>query len=51
MSVSRLTKSEWGGCIVIGASPLIISFILKLTPTSWVELVPTSKYVNEDMAP
>jgi hypothetical protein len=32
MSVTRLSRSEWGGCIVIGATPLIISFILKLTP-------------------
>jgi len=32
INVVRLTKSEWGACIVAGSSPLLISFILKLTP-------------------
>ena len=47
----RLTKSEWGACIVAGASPLLISIILKLTPQSWVDMVPTSKFINEDQSP
>ena len=48
---TKLTKSEWGACIVAGSSPLLISLILKVTPARWVELVPTSKFVNEDHSP
>lgn len=51
INVVRLSKSEWGGCIVMGASPLLISIILKLTPTRWVELVPTTKYMDENEVP
>jgi hypothetical protein len=51
MNVTRLTKSEWGACIAAGSTPLLISLILKVTPARWVELVPTSKFVNEDNSP
>jgi len=32
---TSLTKQEWGGCIFVGATPLAISALLKLTPESW----------------
>ena len=41
-SISRtipLTRAEWGGCICVGASPLIIAFILKLTPDALVRKI------------
>jgi len=31
-----LSKSEWGGCIAAGATPLVIAVLLKLTPEGWV---------------
>jgi hypothetical protein len=43
-----LSKGEWGACIAAGSTPLIISFILKLTPQAWVDLVPTDRLVDED---
>ena len=51
ISVTRLTKSEWGACIAAGSSPLLISLILKITPARWIEMVPTSKFINEDNSP
>lgn len=43
-----MSKSEWGACIVVGSTPLLISFILKWTPVSWVEKIPSGKLINED---
>ena len=43
-----LTRSEWGSCIVVGTSALLISFIVKCTPEKWVEGVDASKFINED---
>lgn len=39
--------SEWGGCIVIGSTPILISFLLKLTPESWLDRMGVDKYVDE----
>lgn len=42
-----LTKSQWGGCICVGATPLVIGFLLKLTPDALVRKI--QKYmINED---
>ena len=43
-----MSKREWGCCIIIGATSLAISALLKLTPTSWVEKIDTSKFADED---
>lgn len=43
-----LETSEWGGCIVIGATPLLISVLLKLSPESWLAKIKIDKLVNED---
>lgn len=37
INVVGLTRSEWGACITIGALVLIIAFILKFTPSKWVD--------------
>lgn len=31
-----LGRSEWGACVAVGATPLVIALLLKLTPLSWV---------------
>lgn len=31
-----LGKSEWGACVVVGATPLLVSLLLKLTDIKWV---------------
>lgn len=34
------SRSEWGAALTVGASVLLISFVLKLTPKSWVDSIP-----------
>lgn len=43
-----ISKSEWGSCILIGASPLLIALILKKTPEHWVERIPIGSLVDEN---
>ena len=43
-----LTKSEWGGCIAAGATPLLIAVLLKLTPESWVERTKAASMFDEN---
>ena len=45
---SDMSRAEWSGCIVIGASPIAISIFIKLTPKSWIEKLPVEKIVNEN---
>lgn len=45
-----LTRSEWGACIAVGATPLLVSALLKLTPEAWVARIPTNAMVDEDRA-
>jgi hypothetical protein len=46
-----LYRSEWGACITVGALTLMISFVLKFTPSKWVEFLDVSHIgVNEDNA-
>lgn len=47
-----LTKKEWGGCLMLGSTPLLIAALLKCTPRRWVDkfkvgLVDESKAVEE----
>lgn len=44
----HMTKGEWGACIMVGSTPLLIAFILKWTPVAWVEKIPSSRLINED---
>ena len=43
-----LDRSEWGGCLALGATPWLISVLLKLTPASWLAKVKLDKLVDED---
>lgn len=46
------SRSEWGGAIAVGASTLAIALLLKLTPKSWVEMLPVDRFgVDEDDVP
>lgn len=31
-----LSRSEWGACVAVGATPLLVSAALKITPVAWV---------------
>jgi len=43
-----LSKSEWGGCIAAGATPLVIAVLLKLTPEAWVEKTRAADLFDEN---
>lgn len=43
-----LDRSEWGGCLALGATPWLIAVLLKLTPERWLASVKVDKLVNED---
>lgn len=36
-ATASLSRSEWGACVAVGATPLLISAALKITPVAWVE--------------
>jgi len=44
-----LKMSEWGGCIVIGMTSLLISLLLKMTPSGFLKIIPFEDFVNEDV--
>jgi len=46
----QMTKGEWGACIAVGSTNLLIGAILKLTPESWVSKIKTENMINEDKA-
>jgi len=37
MGVSELSKKEWGACLMLGSTALLMSALLKCTPRKWVE--------------
>ena len=43
-----LTRSEWGGCIMTGASVLVVAWLLKFTPKALLKKIPFTKFVDED---
>jgi len=47
---TALDKSEWGGCLAVGATPCFISLLLKLTPERWLTKVKVDKLVDENKA-
>lgn len=49
--VTPLTSTEHAACILWGASTLIISTILKLTPAHWVEKLPIFLDENKEIDP
>ena len=42
-----LTGDEHAVCLLLGAGSLVVSALLKLTPTEWVDKIPVK--VNEDI--
>jgi hypothetical protein len=46
MNVTPLTEKQHAACILWGASTLLISVILKLTPDDWIKKIPVR--VDED---
>ena len=49
-SVRSLSRGEWGACLVIGATPLLVGLILKLTPDTWPQKITCGRLPNEDEA-
>jgi magnesium-transporting ATPase (P-type) len=52
MGVSALGKKEWGACLMLGSTALLMSALLKCTPKRWVEkfkvgLVDETRVVEE----
>ena len=47
-NTTPLTFNEWGVCLGIGASNLLVGFILKLTPDTWVEKFKVMSIFDED---
>lgn len=45
-----MNKGEWGACIALGSTNLLIGALLKLTPEAWVERVnkSTQGMIDED---
>lgn len=43
-----LGKSEWGACMAVGTTPILISALLKLTPERWVSKIPLGNILDED---
>lgn len=44
-----LSKEEWGACLMLGSTSLLISALLKCTPRAWVDKFRV-KIVDEDAA-
>jgi magnesium-transporting ATPase (P-type) len=49
-SITSLSRGEWGACLVIGATPLLVGLVLKLTSTSWPHRITCGRLPNEDDA-
>lgn len=45
-----LGRSEWGACVAVGATPLLVAALLKLTPESWVAKTKATSLIDEDKA-
>ena len=45
---TAISRTEWGSCVMIGATPLIIAPLLKLTPESWLKKMKLDKVVDEN---
>ena len=44
----QLSKGEWGACIAVGSTNLLVGAILKLTPESWVTKINSKSMIDED---
>ena len=43
-----ISRTEWGSCLVIGFTPLLIAPLLKMTPESWLAKLRLDKVVDEN---
>ena len=43
-----MNKSEWGACIVAGTTVLPVAYFMKRTPKKVLEIIPFSKFIDED---
>jgi len=41
-------KREMGGCLMVGATPLLIAILLKCTPLSWLKFFEFKKFIDEN---
>jgi len=48
MRTTPLSLQDWGTCLVIGMSPLLISFLIKLSPVRWLDKFKKNKFVDEN---
>jgi len=46
----QMSKGEWGACIAVGSTNLLIGAILKLCPDSWMKKLENSNIIDEDRA-
>jgi hypothetical protein len=45
-----LNRNEWGICLAIGSTSLVVALIVKLTPELWVERFKVMNIFDEDKA-
>jgi hypothetical protein len=45
-----LDVGQWGGCVIIGSTTLLISLLLKTTPGYMLKFIPFQEFVDEDRA-
>lgn len=45
-----LSKGEWGACIMVGSSVIIIALLFKKLGSKLLRLIPFAKFVDEDQA-
>ena len=48
MQVAHQAPEEFAACVVYGATVLVVSAILKLTPEAWAEKIPV--FIDENKA-
>merc|ERR1719453_209902 len=44
----ELSVSEWGGCVILGSTTLLVSLLLKTTPGYWLKSIPYDSFIDED---
>jgi len=45
---TKLTRSEWGACVVAGSTVLLIAALLKMTGSRVLKKIPFTKFIDED---
>lgn len=50
VSAVSLSKNEWGVCVFLGFTAIIVAPLAKLAPESLMDRVPVYKFIDEDKA-